>query len=154
MNSTRILSSVSILRTILSHTEGISCRRLRRCRRRPTRRLLRLPCRLCTHDAHAQKPRQWQGCSVSRGTLSPTAERHSRIVLTLQQGGYNLRSIARSALSVTRTLNGEAPPRMEDRKITGSCIDTVQKVAAHQSKYWNCLYPKKADEGRLIAVVV
>ncbi|KAL9633673.1 MAG: hypothetical protein Q9164_004564 [Protoblastenia rupestris] len=79
---------------------------------------------------------------------------NGKLIVCLEQGGYNLRSIARSALAVTRNLNGETPPRMEDRKATYSGITTVQKVASHQSKYWDCLYPKKADEGRLVAVDV
>lgn len=68
-------------------------------------------------------------------------------MLNLVQGGYNLKSISRSALAVTRTLMGEPPDRLEETAATASAIATVQKVAQHQSKYWPCLYPKDMDEG-------
>ena len=66
------------------------------------------------------------------------------------EGGYNLRSIARSALAVTRTLNGEMPPRLEDRAATSNAVETVQMVREYVSEYWTCIYPKPM-RGQFIA---
>ncbi|KAG8526199.1 uncharacterized protein KY384_000192 [Bacidia gigantensis] len=74
-----------------------------------------------------------------------------KVVVSLE-GGYNLRSIARSALAVTRTLNGETPPRLEDRQAATSAITIVQKVRTQQSRYWSCLYPKQVEQGSLAVV--
>lgn len=63
------------------------------------------------------------------------------------KGGYNLKSISKSALAVTRTLMGEPPDRLEETAPTASGIATVQKVAAYQSRFWPCLYPKDTDQG-------
>lgn len=58
------------------------------------------------------------------------------------EGGYNLQSIAKSALAVTRTLMGEPPDRLLSVDPTPAGIETVQLVIRHQSKYWACMYPK------------
>lgn len=58
------------------------------------------------------------------------------------EGGYNLRSISKSALAVTRTLIGETPERLVGQKASDTAIETVQMVATHQSQYWPCLYPR------------
>ncbi|GAB7352903.1 hypothetical protein MBLNU459_g3492t1 [Dothideomycetes sp. NU459] len=58
------------------------------------------------------------------------------------EGGYNLRSIAISALAVTRTLMGEPPDRLANSEPTASGVDTVQLVLRQQSKFWPCLSPK------------
>lgn len=58
------------------------------------------------------------------------------------QGGYNLRSISKSALAVTRTLMGEPPDRIEENAPTRKAVDVVQRVKLVQSRYWSCLYPK------------
>lgn len=58
------------------------------------------------------------------------------------EGGYNLRSIAVSALAVTRTLMGEPPDRLIQTEPTTSGVDTVKLVLRQQSKFWPCLYPK------------
>lgn len=63
------------------------------------------------------------------------------------QGGYNLKSISRSALAVTRTLMGEPPDRIPETAATASGAATVQKVAQYQSQFWPCLYPKGLHEG-------
>ena len=65
----------------------------------------------------------------------------------MSQGGYNLTSISKSALAVTRTLIGEKPDRILDTKATDVGIDTVQMVAMHHSKYWPSLYPKDVSRG-------
>lgn len=67
------------------------------------------------------------------------------------EGGYNLRSIAKSALSVTRTLMGEPPDRIVDTEPTKPGIETVELVRRVHSKYWNCLYPKDIYRDRLEA---
>ena len=58
------------------------------------------------------------------------------------EGGYNLKAISLSALAVTKTLMGEAPPKIPETAATKTGIETVRKVIAHQSRYWRCLYPK------------
>ena len=58
------------------------------------------------------------------------------------EGGYNLRSIAKSALAVTRTLMGEPPDRLLYADPTPAGVETVQLVIRSQSKYWACMYPK------------
>lgn len=63
------------------------------------------------------------------------------------KGGYNLKSISKSALAVTRTLMGEPPDRLQETSPTPSGIATVQQVAAYQSRFWPCLYPKDMDQG-------
>lgn len=62
------------------------------------------------------------------------------------EGGYNLRSIAVSALAVTRTLMGEPPDRIVHAEPTKSGVDTVQRVLRTQSKLWPCLHPKYPAE--------
>lgn len=58
------------------------------------------------------------------------------------EGGYNLSSIAKSALAVTRTLMGEPPDRLLDIEPTALGVSTVQLVKAEQSRYWKCMYPR------------
>jgi histone deacetylase 6 len=74
-----------------------------------------------------------------------------KLVVCLE-GGYNLRSIARSALAVTRVLMLEPPDRLrEDLPAPkDSAVHTIEQVKRQHSKYWKCLYPKhldKADPG-------
>ncbi|KAF2660148.1 hypothetical protein K491DRAFT_589511 [Lophiostoma macrostomum CBS 122681] len=63
------------------------------------------------------------------------------------EGGYNLRSIARSALAVTRTLMLQPPDRLaadlKEPKL--SAIQVVEQVKRQHSKYWKCMYPKLPD---------
>jgi histone deacetylase 6 len=65
-----------------------------------------------------------------------------KLVVCLE-GGYSLRAISLSALAVTKTLMGEAPPRMAGNAATIAAVKTVHKVMRQQSKYWKCLYPKQ-----------
>ena len=58
------------------------------------------------------------------------------------QGGYNFRSISKSALAVTRTLMGEPPDRLFAPSASKPAVHTVRKTALIQSKYWKCMYPK------------
>lgn len=69
-----------------------------------------------------------------------------KLVVCLE-GGYNLTSISKSALAVTRTLIGEMPDRIRDTKATETGIETVQMVAMYQSRFWSSLYPKDAHQG-------
>lgn len=64
-----------------------------------------------------------------------------RVAVCLE-GGYNLESIARSALAVGRTLMGEPPDRLEKVNPTKTGVDDVQLVLRQQSKFWSSLYPK------------
>jgi histone deacetylase 6 len=57
------------------------------------------------------------------------------------EGGYNLRSIARSALAVTRTLMGEPPDRLVDSEPTKNGIDTTHLVIREQSRFWKRVFP-------------
>ncbi|PZC92245.1 AcuC, Deacetylase, histone deacetylase and acetoin utilization protein [Pyrenophora tritici-repentis] len=74
-----------------------------------------------------------------------------KLVVCLE-GGYNLRSIARSALAVTRVLMLEPPDRLHI-DLPGpkdSAVHTVENVKREHSRYWKSLYPKhldKADPG-------
>lgn len=63
------------------------------------------------------------------------------------EGGYNLRSIARSALAVTKTLMLEPPERLaDDTEAKPLGVKVVQMVKREQSKYWKCLYPKEYSQ--------
>ena len=63
-------------------------------------------------------------------------------VVVCMEGGYNLRSIAISALAVTRTLMGERPDRLTSTRPSPGGVDTVKQVLRQQSQYWPCLYPR------------
>ncbi|KAL9039008.1 MAG: hypothetical protein Q9214_005052, partial [Letrouitia sp. 1 TL-2023] len=60
------------------------------------------------------------------------------------EGGYNLKSISKSALAVTRTLMGEAPDRLSSTKPTPSGQATVDMVKAYQARFWTSLTPGPA----------
>ncbi|ORY18010.1 hypothetical protein BCR34DRAFT_583276 [Clohesyomyces aquaticus] len=88
------------------------------------------------------------GCHVS-----PTCYAHmTHMLMSLAkgkitvclEGGYNLRSIARSALAVTRTLMLQPPDRLDENigHPNQSCVRTIEHVKREQSKHWKCLYPK------------
>ena len=72
---------------------------------------------------------------------------HSLLPLTCLQGGYNLTSISKSALAVTRTLIGEEPDRLPPARPTDVGFETVQMVAMYQSVHWPCLSAKDVHEG-------
>ena len=71
-----------------------------------------------------------------------------RVVACLE-GGYNLRSISKSAVAVTRTLMGEAPDRLHGSSPTPSGAADVRKVKHYISRFWQCLHPKKLNVERL-----
>ncbi|KAK2852156.1 hypothetical protein FQN49_005312 [Arthroderma sp. PD_2] len=58
------------------------------------------------------------------------------------EGGYNFRSISKSALAVTRTLMGEPPDRLIAPSASRPAVETVREVAMAHSRYWKCMYPK------------
>lgn len=70
-------------------------------------------------------------------------------VVACLEGGYNLRSIAKSALAVTRTLMGEPPGRLHNIEPSLAGVATVKTVISEHAKYWKCLYPKESLGVRL-----
>ena len=62
-------------------------------------------------------------------------------VVTCLEGGYNLTAISDSALGVTKTMMGDAPPRLNNRDPSPRAIETVHTVCLEQSKYWKCMAP-------------
>lgn len=58
------------------------------------------------------------------------------------KGGYNFRSISKSALAVTRTLMGEAPNRWRAISPSTQAKTTVHRVMSIQAQYWQCMSPK------------
>ena len=71
-----------------------------------------------------------------------------KLVVCLE-GGYNLRSISKSALAVTRTMVGEMPNRLSGEQPTVTAIETVQMVAMQNSPFWQSLYPKNISRALL-----
>lgn len=64
----------------------------------------------------------------------------------LCQGGYNFRSISKSALAVTKTLMGEPPDRLLVTSPSDVAVATVRHVIITQSRHWRCMYPKEPKE--------
>ncbi|EAA59664.1 hypothetical protein AN8042.2 [Aspergillus nidulans FGSC A4] len=58
------------------------------------------------------------------------------------EGGYNFRSISKSALAVTKTLMGNPPDRLSFTCPSEAAISTIRRVSSIQSDYWKCMYPK------------
>lgn len=63
------------------------------------------------------------------------------------KGGYNLLSIASSALAVTKVLIGEPPGMLESTFPSNAAVETCQQVIMYQSKYWNCMSMKTLIPG-------
>ncbi|KAE9971766.1 hypothetical protein EG328_005384 [Venturia inaequalis] len=93
------------------------------------------------------------GCHVSPGAYAHMTSQLMTLaggkVVACLEGGYNLKSIARSALAVVRTLMGEAPERLQDVEVSRAGVETVRLVERTQSQYWNCLFPKDKVLSRL-----
>lgn len=66
---------------------------------------------------------------------------HGKVAVCLE-GGYNFRSISKSALAVTKTLMGEPPDRLISTSASESAAETVGYVTKIQSGFWACMYPK------------
>ncbi|CAD0112743.1 unnamed protein product [Aureobasidium uvarum] len=96
-----------------------------------------------------------EGDMLGKCHVSPAGYGHmTRMLMSLAdgkvavclEGGYNLRSIAISALAVTRTLMGEPPGRVVTTVPTPSGVDTVEEVLRQQANYWPCLFPKNPSQ--------
>ncbi|KAI0317227.1 histone deacetylase complex protein [Amylostereum chailletii] len=61
-----------------------------------------------------------------------------KLVVALE-GGYNVDALSRSALTVGRTLLGEAPPEMGPLVASEIGTETVFLVAKEQSRYWKSI---------------
>ena len=92
------------------------------------------------------------GCFVTPACYGHMTHMLSRLakgkLVVCLEGGYNLRSIARSALAVTRVLMQEPPDRLsEDLSAPkASAVRTIEQVKRQHSTYWKCLYPKHLDK--------
>jgi histone deacetylase 6 len=93
------------------------------------------------------------GCHVSPGGFAHMTSQLMTLaggkVVACLEGGYNLKSIARSALAVVRTMMGEAPERLKDTEVSSAGVETVRLVERIHSQYWNCLFPKDKAKSRL-----
>ncbi|KII92267.1 hypothetical protein PLICRDRAFT_172376 [Plicaturopsis crispa FD-325 SS-3] len=67
-----------------------------------------------------------------------------KLVVALE-GGYNLDSISRSALAVTRVILGESPPELQPMVAGEIATETIWQVAREQSKYWKNVDPKACE---------
>lgn len=63
----------------------------------------------------------------------------------LLQGGYNLQSISRSALAVSRVLLGQPPDELGPMTANESATEAVWLVAQEQSQYWKSVDPKSCE---------
>ncbi|KAJ5765215.1 Histone deacetylase clr3 [Penicillium odoratum] len=61
------------------------------------------------------------------------------------EGGYNLQSISKSALAVTKTLMGDPPDRLHITTPSDEAIATVRRVMSFQAPYWRCMFPKPVE---------
>jgi histone deacetylase 6 len=86
------------------------------------------------------------GCFVS----PPCYAQMTHMLMTLAdgkiavclEGGYNFRSISKSALAVTKTLMGEPPDRLMNTIPTEAAKATVGRVMNIQARHWRCMFPK------------
>jgi histone deacetylase 6 len=91
------------------------------------------------------------GCFVTPACYGHMTHMLSRLakgkLVVCLEGGYNLRSIARSALAVTRVLMQEPPDRLsEDLPAPkDTAVRTIDQVKRQHARYWKCLYPKHLD---------
>ncbi|KAF4621405.1 hypothetical protein D9613_000736 [Agrocybe pediades] len=69
---------------------------------------------------------------------------NGRMVVALE-GGYNLDSISKSALAVTRVLLGQAPEQLPPMQANEAATETVWLVAREQSKYWKSVDPRACE---------
>ncbi|SCW01956.1 LAFE_0E10968g1_1 [Lachancea fermentati] len=65
------------------------------------------------------------------------------------EGGYNLDSIAKSALRVAKVLIGEPPEELPNptKQVKPEAIETIETVIQTQSKYWKCFKRTHANDG-------
>lgn len=88
------------------------------------------------------------GCKVSPNgyahmthMLKSLANGHLAVIL---EGGYNLMSIANSALAVTKVLLGDPPGNLLTKLANPLTIRDVSEVMKVHSAYWKCLKPEYA----------
>ncbi|KAF5131783.1 hypothetical protein DV495_001965 [Geotrichum candidum] len=62
-------------------------------------------------------------------------------LVVVMEGGYNLDSIAKSALAVTKVLVGEVPGRPQTKVPQLAAVQVMAQVMQEQSKYWKCMKP-------------
>jgi histone deacetylase 6 len=68
---------------------------------------------------------------------------NGKVVVCLE-GGYNLQSISKSALAVTRVLMGEPPGQLHEGSIAcKSAVEVVHQCVIQQSRYWRCMKPRE-----------
>lgn len=60
-------------------------------------------------------------------------------LVVVMEGGYNLDSIAKSALAVTKVLVGEIPGRPLTKTPQHTSVQDISDVIREQSKYWECM---------------
>ncbi|KAK9247032.1 hypothetical protein V1506DRAFT_486693 [Lipomyces tetrasporus] len=63
---------------------------------------------------------------------------HGKLAVVLE-GGYNLDSIATSALGVTKVLIGDAPIPLTNVYARPEAVQTVDKVSRTQARFWKCM---------------
>lgn len=60
------------------------------------------------------------------------------------EGGYNLQSISKSALAVTRVLMGEPPGKLHEGDVASrGAVETVTQCVIQQSRYWRSMKPRE-----------
>ncbi|KAH0542594.1 hypothetical protein FGG08_003002 [Glutinoglossum americanum] len=109
-----------------------------------------------------------EGDEIGMCNVSPTCYAHMTHMLmslargkvvALLEGGYNLDSIAKSALAVTRTLMGDPPERNVTNMPSRAGFETIQTVIRQQARYWYSLggkqvqVPKKVKAERMHDVI-
>lgn len=62
-------------------------------------------------------------------------------LVVVMEGGYNLDSIAKSALAVAKVLVGEVPGRPLTQVPQLAAVQVIDQVIQEQSKYWKCMKP-------------
>lgn len=62
-------------------------------------------------------------------------------LVVVMEGGYNLDSIAKSAVAVTKVLVGEVPGRPLTKVPQHAAMNVIAQVIQEQSKYWQCMKP-------------
>ncbi|CAE6346344.1 unnamed protein product [Rhizoctonia solani] len=67
-----------------------------------------------------------------------------KLVVALE-GGYNLDSIAKSALAVTRALLGDPLPELPRLEASEIATEVVWQVARIQSQYWHCIHASSLE---------
>lgn len=60
---------------------------------------------------------------------------------SVMEGGYNLDSIAKSALAVAKVLIGESPDELWKKLPKAIAVETIDEVIRIQSRYWRSLRP-------------